>query len=109
MDLPEPETPLMTKSCMEGVRLSGISAFCQHCATDTRGGWAAELLADPVSGFHQAVQIHTAFDAEAVEQIHHILGRDVAAGAGGVRTATEAGDRAVEGADAELQRGVDIG
>ena len=54
-------------------------------------------------------EIDAGLDAEAVHQIQHVLGRDVAGRALRIRTAAESRHRRVINLDAFLQRRVDVG
>src|SRR5712692_10944583 len=73
-----------------------------------RSRLAAELPADELPGTEELGEIDAGLDAKAIEHVHHVLGRDVAGRTLGVRAAAEAGDRAVEGLHARLERGVDV-
>src|SRR5690348_18261740 len=60
------------------------------------GGFAAELGADGPAGFRDDIEIDAVRDAEAVHEIDHVLGADIARRALGIRTTAEACDRGVE-------------
>src|SRR5690606_8214182 len=68
------------------------------------GQLVAELGPDLDRDLRQPGELDPRVDAHPVEQVHDVLGRDVARGPGRVRTTTEAAERAVDRADAELQR-----
>src|SRR5471032_3184377 len=68
-------------------------ALCRESARDLRARLPSELRADVAPGFEHQVEVDAGMYREAVEQIHHILGGDIARGALGVGTAAEAGDR----------------
>ena len=55
------------------------------------------------------LHVDAGVDAQAIKQVKHVLGGNVAGGALGVRAAAQAGDRAVEYGNAFQQAGVDIG
>ncbi len=76
---------------------------------DPRAVGAAELLAHPLTGGGQLVEIDACTHAKAVQQVDHLLRGDVAGGAGGIGATTEPGHRAVDGADAALQRRQQVG
>src|SRR6267154_2986432 len=77
-------------------------------ARDLRARLAPEDAADELAGAQDLRQVDTGFDAQAVEHVDHVLGRDVAGGAPGVGAAAETGHRAVEGSHARFERGVDV-
>src|SRR5690554_3307963 len=78
-----------------------------HRPADPGAILPAQLLADPVTDRDQRAQIHAGADAHAVEHVEHVLTGHITAGALGVGAAAEAGDRAVEHADALQQSRVD--
>src|SRR5258706_3285276 len=77
-------------------------------ASDLRARLAPELAADESAGPQDLRQIDTGFDAQAIEHVDHVLGRDVAGRAPGVGAAAETRHRAVEGPDPRFERGVDV-
>src|SRR5437867_11916579 len=68
-----------------------------------------ETPRDRARGGGQAGQIDAGLDAHAVESVEKVLRGQVPAGPRGVRAAAEAAGRAVDGGDARLQRGEDVG
>ena len=82
--------------------------LCKDRVAGTRVRLAIQDAADPLPGRDDLAEIDSRLDAEPVEQVQHILGRDVTGGALGVRAAAEACDAGIEGGDAQLQAGVDI-
>src|SRR5882672_1967874 len=77
-------------------------------ARDARSRLAPESLADEFACAEELLEVYTGFDPQAVQHVDHVLGGDVAGRALGVGTAAQAGDRAVEGLHAQLERGVDV-
>src|SRR6266853_1833176 len=77
-------------------------------ARDLRARLAPEDAADELAGPQDLRQVDTGFDAQAVEHVDHVLGRDVAGRAPGVGAAAETRHRAVEGSHARFERGVDV-
>src|SRR5882672_1681540 len=77
-------------------------------ARDLRARLAPEGAGDELAGLQDLHQIDTGFDAQAVEHVDHVLGRDVAGRAPGVGAAAETRHRAVEGSDPRFERGVDV-
>src|SRR5712664_1147432 len=66
-------------------------------ARDLRARLAPEGAADELAGPQDLRQVDTGFDAQAIEHVDHVLGRDVAGRALGVGAATETRQRGVEG------------
>ena len=60
-------------------------------------------------GIDQPIEIDPGLDPQPVQHVHHVLGRDVAGRAFRIRTPAQPGDARVEGRDAHLQAGVDVG
>nr|GEU28319.1 conserved hypothetical protein [Tanacetum cinerariifolium] len=81
---------------------------CQRIAR-AAGALAAQKLCDELSRIDHDIEIDAGLDAEALHQVQHILGGDVAGGALGVRAAAQSRDRRVIDRDAHFQAGVDIG
>src|SRR3990167_1444432 len=81
----------------------------QSCPRHPRAVGLVQYGADTLAGGDQPVHIDTGCDAQALKQIEHVFGGDIASGTFGVRTAAEARNRAVEYADAFQEAGVDIG
>src|SRR5712675_2482532 len=75
---------------------------------DLRARLAPEDAADELADPQDLRQVDTGFDAQAIEHVDHVLGRDVAGRAPGVGAAAETGHRAVEGSHARFERGVDV-
>src|SRR6266853_7057123 len=77
-------------------------------ARDLRARLASEGAADELADPQDLCQVDAGFDAQAIEHVDHVLGRDVAGRAPGVGAAAETGHRAVEGSHARFERGVDV-
>src|SRR6266571_6980667 len=56
---------------------------------DLRARLAPEGAADELAGPQKLYQVDTGFDAQAIEHVDHVLGRDVAGRALGIRAAAE--------------------
>src|SRR4029453_11596403 len=74
-----------------------------------RMGLALQDVADPLAGSDGLLEVDSGLDAESVQQGEAVVGRAVAGGALGMRTAAESRDARIEGRDAELEARVDIG
>src|SRR5229473_8237440 len=77
-------------------------------ARDLRARLAPEDAADELAGPQDLHQVDAGFDAQAVEHVDHVLGRDVAGRAPGIGAAAETRHRAVEGSYARFERRVDV-
>src|SRR5258708_29291328 len=100
-----------TRCCtaMEPRRVrAGSCILRRERACDLRARLAPEGAADESAGPQDLHQVDTGFDAQAVEHIDHVLGRDVAGRAPGVGAPAESRHRTVEGPDPRLERGVDV-
>src|SRR6266851_8011989 len=77
-------------------------------ARDSRARLAPERAADESACAQDLRQVDTRFDAQAIEHVDHVIGRDVAGRAPGVGAAAETRHRAVEGSYARFERRVDV-
>lgn len=82
--------------------------MCLSCCSVWRSVLEGAHGADALARSDQCVDVDTGMDAQAVEQVEHVLAGHVAAGALGIGTAAEAGHRAVEHVDAFQQARVDV-
>src|SRR5216684_3053973 len=88
-------------------RYPGSWILRRERARDLRARLAPEDAADELAGPQDLRQVDTGFDAQAVEHVDHVLGRDVAGRPLCVGAASQPRHRAVEGLYAQLERGVD--
>ena len=81
---------LMLRPALSPASLRGLEAeFAPH---------ARPRCWDELAGGQQLFHVDSRFDAQPLQQVDDILGRDVPRSAGGIWAAAEAGDRAVEDA-----------
>ena len=83
--------------------------LCSQCYTHLRPVGPPDGLGDPVAGGGQRVEVDAALDAQAVEQVHHVLACHVAGGPLGIGAAAEAGDGAVDYRHAFLEHSIEVG
>eukprot|EP00955_Chlamydomonas_euryale_P018777 200537-Chlamydomonas_euryale.AAC.3 len=92
---------------------SGCSAhaavFGKQRRRRPRARGPAQRAGDHAPRPQQPVHVDAVPNAEAVEHVDHVLGRDVAACALGVRAAAKAGNRRVDRRDAHLEGHQDVG
>src|SRR4029079_16652030 len=74
-----------------------------------RGRLPPQRAADEAAGVGDGIEIDAVGDAEAVQQIDHVLGADIAGRPPGVGAAAEPGHGGVEYGNAALHDGEDIG
>src|SRR6476469_1794318 len=84
-----------------GIPAAGLPDLGRHLSTERRG--------DEPSGGKDSFERYAVLPARRIEEVHEVLGREVAAGAGGVRTPAGAARRRIETADPSGQPGRDIG
>src|SRR5713226_8830089 len=89
------------------IRCSGIELlsrrFRRKSARHLRGGLTPQLGRDETTGHRERLEIDAGADAEAIQEIEHVLARDIAGCTLRIGTAAEPRDRAVRDGDAELQ------
>src|SRR3954469_11860947 len=95
--------------------VSGMRGFLLHRAGQARlpdravGRFAFQPVRDLGAQREQLVEVQPRRYAHAVQHVGEVFGGDVAAGAGCMRAAANAGRAGVEAGDAQLQRRVDVG
>src|SRR6476661_9255450 len=77
--------------------------FCSPRARRT-----SERATDEITCCDELVDVYAALDAQTVQHVQHVFGRDVARGAFRVRASAESCNRAVERRDTALERRVDV-
>jgi hypothetical protein len=73
-------------------RFYGAADFCQQSASGAGSIRAPDRSGDKIPCVHDLLEVNTGLQAEPVEQIQKIFGRDVTCGTLGVRAATESSD-----------------
>jgi hypothetical protein len=86
-----------------------VGALGQQGVADAGDGLAAQHARDEGTGVDKSVQVDAGGDAQAVQQVDHVFGGDVAGRALGIGAAAQAGDAGVEDVNAQRQAGVDVG
>src|SRR5688572_5473811 len=91
---------LLESSAADGRAGRGVPAAG---LANLRGERPVERRGDEASRLEHARERHAVLEARGVEQVDEVLGREIAGGAGCVRTAARAAGGAVEAADAGVQ------
>src|SRR5262245_51803343 len=76
---------------------------------DLRSVWLAGGLGDEPGGDEDLFEVDAVLVAGRVEEVHEVLGGEVAGSTRGVRTAARPARRGVEATDAGAQSGRDVG
>src|SRR5690606_41487918 len=89
--------------------LRGVQRVVDVEARELGSRRAAEFGVDPLGGFQQLAQVHAGVDVHAVQHVDDGVGGDVAGGAVGIRAAAQAGNGGIDGGDAHVDAGKDVG